>query len=355
MILTSSASIDVQEAAKLQSMSPEKAMIYVLSQNTDFMMRSPKEGVTSAQYRVIRPLQSIPGSFEAVEATTRPLAKASFDTYLDTLRTYSSDLIVPKDVEDDDVNGELIAALLFMQLGTDAINLTKILMRYGSGTFVTDPFTVNPNVPLGIYRKIAEEHKRLIGSEIEVADSVNTPAAADQARVLSRSVRFAQNAPTLVPTVAADQITVFEELDWLVNGMAPKPDVLYLPYTLLVKIGACLRNAGTTPLQVTMDQFTKLPVAWDGVPFVTWDMDDQNYRIIDMDEKQGTTSNTGSIVAIKFGVKQYYWQTYKTNFKYELLFKQLPDRRASLRRGDMRLNHYIGHPRSIRRSAGWKF
>jgi hypothetical protein len=91
-------------------------------------------------------------------------------------------------------------------------------------------------------------------------------------------------------------------LDELCDAVTGTPSAIFAPKAVIRQYRALLRaSGGTTPEHVMVPNFGRSVISHNGVPLMPIEEDTLGNEILKADETQGTSNNTASLYAVKFG------------------------------------------------------
>jgi len=331
---------------------PDAVMVYLLQEKSIFMNLVSQKPVSELSFPVIRQAPGSGGSYVAINQAITTESSPKYAVNIVSMKKFIDNMRVDNSLIKayPNITGEMFKT----QLGQNGLDITRILLKHASSQWTP---AVMPDAPDGLYKLLAYEHEQLYGTQIEVATSTNVALASDRERSVAFTPGFEPNGVFVAggSATAATRLQFTGALDRLVNGFPEKPNWLYCPRQIISAITEAGRQSGTYA-PPTLTQWGIWAETWGGVPLIPCDMTQDNRELLGFDETQGGDTTCASIIAVNsdqsFGTG--YQIGVNTAPEMKLITQNMEGFDASLYRIIIHHNHFIGHPRAVRRLAGLK-
>lgn len=138
-------------------------------------------------------------------------------------------------------------------------------------------------------------------------------------------------------------------VDDLIDRVFGTPDVLLMSKAMR----RVLTNLSRTSSQISygLDAFGRRVTQYNGIPIGIVEEDNTGAEILGFDETQGSSSVTGSICAVRFGVQEFLWGIQNSIMQVTDL-GEIQTKPVLRTRVEWYLGLCVGHPKSVARLKG---
>lgn len=256
--------VTLAEAATLSSNDLQRGVIETFVQTSVVLDRLPLMGIEGNAY-AYNVEATLPGvAFRAVnEAYTE--STGTVNQLTESLVILGGDADVDRFIVQTRGN-------LNDQRATQTAMKIKAANRKFQSTFINGDVAVEPKGFDGL-------RKRIVGAQV---------------------IDAATNGAPVIGASNSDTFSFMDKLDELIAAVPGGADALYAPAPLIAKILSAGRRIGGAEV-VQSDINGKRVASWNGVPVLDLGAGPDGQPILAMTETQGTSSDAGSIYAVRFG------------------------------------------------------